>query len=227
MHAKYHNQYYWENLIRARKLEETFNSARITEQSVFFHGILYNSYGRRKLLEDVIHFAEQDALTGYLYYVFFPTAFLSFTNEEKGITVPLGISLPELIGYVSSNDFVRYHNYLRPMYQLLELSIEALQSDGAQREETLRHMESIFNYSFQQDRDAYGMMHIYRSPRELGEYFASLYQIDGEKQLGAELFYHKTGLRKHEWESIYTQAASNIFTGRKFMNCISNLLHEM
>ena len=122
MHPKYYNSYYWENLIRSRKLAETFNQEQITDTSVFFHGIIYNSFGRRKLIEDVIHFASLDALTGYLHYVFLPTAFMSFTNQEKGIIVPLGLSLPELIEYVGGNDFVRYHNYLKPMYELLELS---------------------------------------------------------------------------------------------------------
>ena len=54
MHPKYHNSYYWEKLIQSRKLMETFNNERITEQSVFFHGIIYNSSGRRKLLEGVL-----------------------------------------------------------------------------------------------------------------------------------------------------------------------------
>ena len=227
MHPKYHNSYYWEKLIQSRKLMETFNNERITEQSVFFHGIIYNSSGRRKLLEDVVHFTSTDALTGYLQYVFLPTAFLSFTNEEKGIIVPLGLSLAELIEYVGGNDFVRFHNYQAPMYRLLEMLTEASHEEGEGCMQQLRHLESIFNYSFQLDRDAYAMMHIYRTPQELGEYFSNLYQIDGSKQLGSELFYHKTGLRKAEWENLYQNAASNIFTSRKFMNCVSNLLHTM
>ena len=101
-----------------------------TEQSVFFHGIIYNSSGRRKLLEDVVHFTSTDALTGYLQYVFLPTAFLSFTNEEKGIIVPLGLSLAELIEYVGGNDFVRFHNYQAPMYRLLEMLTEASHEEG-------------------------------------------------------------------------------------------------
>ena len=119
MHPKYQNSYYWENLIRSRKVTETFNNDLITEKSVFFQGIIYNSAGRRKLIEDVIHFTSLDALSGYLHYVFLPTAFMSFTNQDKGIIVPLGITLPELIEYVSSNDFVRFHHYTQPMYQLL------------------------------------------------------------------------------------------------------------
>ena len=59
------------------------------------------------------------------------------------------------------------------------------------------------------------MMHVYESTQELGEYFSNLYQIDGNKRLGAELFYHKTGLRKAEWAgSLYQQAASNVFSSR-------------
>lgn len=227
MNLKYHNSYYWENLIRSRKLMDTFNNKPITEGSVFFQGIIYNSFGRRKLIEDVLHFSSLDALSGYLHYVFLPTAFMSFTNEEKGIIVPLGLSLMELIGYLSHNDFIRYHNYLQPMYQLLELSEQAGKEEGAACRKTLVRLESIFNYSFQVDRDAYAMMHIYESPQELGEYFSNLYQIDGDKRLGAELFYHKTGLRKAEWEALYRQAADNVFFSRKFMNCISNLLHTV
>ena len=88
---------------------------------------------------------------------------MSFTNQEKGIIVPLGISLPELIEYVSSNDFVRFHNYTAPMYRLLEQSELMSREDREHQEEIVKHMESIFNYSFQMDRDAYAMMHIYRS----------------------------------------------------------------
>ena len=227
MHLKYHNSYYWENLIRSRKLVETFNNVPITKDSVFFQGIIYNSFGRRKLLEDVLHFSSLDALRGYLQYVFLPTAFMSFTNEEKGIIVPLGLSLEDLIGYLAYNDFVQYHNYLQPMYQLLELSAQAGKETGAACRKILMRLESIFNYSFQVDRDAYAMMHIYDSPQELGEYFSNLYQIDGDKHLGADLFYYKTGLRKAEWEGLYMQAADNVFSSRKFMNCIANLLHKM
>ena len=227
MHPKYHNSYYWENLIRSRKVTETFNNDQITEKSVFFQGIIYNSSGRRKLLEDVIHFTSLDALAGYLHYVFFPTAFMSFTNQEKGIIVPLGLSLPELIEYVSSNDFVRFHNYTSPMYRLLEQSELMSREDREHQEEILKRMESIFNYSFQMDRDAYAMMHIYHSSEELGQYFSNLYQIEGSKQLGVELFRHKTGLSKAEWEHLYQHASDNIFSSRKFMNCISSLLHTM
>lgn len=227
MHPKYHNSYYWENLIRNRKVTETFNNEQITEKSVFFQGIIYNSAGRRKLIEDVMHFTSLDALAGYLHYVFLPTAFMSFTNQEKGIIVPLGISLPELIDYVSGNDFVRFHNYLQPMYQLLELSEQMSRAEHSEQEQILKRIESIFNYSFQMDRDAYAMMHVYHSTTELGEYFSNLYQIDGNKQLGIELFRHKTGLHKTEWEQLYRHATDNIFSSRKFMNCIANLLHTM
>lgn len=227
MHPKYQNSYYWENLIRTRKLMATFNEERISKDSIFFQGIIYNSFGRRKLLEDVIHFSSQDALAGYLQYVFLPTAFLSFTNEEKGIIVPLGISLYELIGYVSQNDFVRYHNYLQPMDQLLELSEKANAASGEDQRKLLQRIESVFNYSFQLDRDAYAMMHVYTSAADLGKYFSNLYQIDGNKHLGAELFYHKTGLRKHEWEELYQHADENVFSSRKFMNCVKNLIHSM
>ena len=227
MHPKYQNSYYWENLIRSRKVTETFNNDLITEKSVFFQGIIYNSAGRRKLIEDVIHFTSLDALSGYLHYVFLPTAFMSFTNQDKGVIVPLGITLPELIEYVSSNDFVRFHHYTQPMYQLLELSEQMSKAKRPEQEEILKRMESIFNYSFQMDRDAYAMMHIYHSTQELGQYFSNLYQIDGNKQLGLELFRHKTGMYKAEWEHLYQHAADNIFSSRKFMNCISNLLHTM
>ena len=226
MHPKYHNSYYWEKLIQNRVLRKTFNQERISKESVFFQGIIYNSFGHRKLLEDVFHFSSLDALTGYLQYVFLPTVFLSFTNEEKGIIVPLGLSLAELIDYVSNNDFIQYHNYQRPMYQLLEMSENLLHMQG--REEILkqlRRMESHINYSFQIDRDAYAMMHIYTTARDLGEYFSGMYQIDGNKQLGAELFYHKTGLRKAEWEYLCQHAEENIFISRKFMNCIASLVH--
>ena len=227
MHPKYHNSYYWENLVRNRTVTATFNQEQITEQSVFFQGIIYNSAGRRKLIEDVMHFTSLDALSGYLHYIFLPTAFMSFTNQEKGIIVPLGITLPELIEYVGDNDFVRFHNYLKPMYQLLELSEQLSREQRPQQEEVLKRIESIFNYSFQMDRDAYAMMHIYHSTEELGQYFSNLYQIEGNKQLGLTLFHHKTGLYKAEWEYLYQHAADNIFTSRKFMNCISQLLHTM
>ena len=227
MHPKYHNSYFWENLISNRTLVDTFNNEQIQDNSVFFHGIVYNSFGRRKLIEDVIHFSSPDALTGYLHYVFLPTAFLSFTNDEKGIIVPLGLSLPELIGYVGNNDFIRFHNYLQPMIQLLDLSEECSHTKADEVDPLLKRMESLFNYSFQIDRDAYAMMHIYHSSEELGEYFSNLYQITGGKQLGTELFYHKTGMYRGEWENLYKNAGENIFTSRKFMNCVKNLLHKM
>ena len=138
MHLKYQNSYYWENLVRSRKLIETFNNVPITKDSVFFQGIIYNSFGRRKLLEDVLHFSSLDALSGYLQYVFLPTAFMSFTNEEKGIIVPLGLSLEDLIGYLAYNDFVQYHNYLQPMYQLLELSAQAGKETGTKNTQKLK-----------------------------------------------------------------------------------------
>lgn len=227
MHVKYHNSYFWENLIRTRKLLETFNQEQIREQSLFFHGIIYNSVGRRKLLEDVIHFTSGDALSGYLYYVFLPTVFLSFTNDEKGIIVPLGLPLPELVGYVSNNDFVRYHNYVEPMLRLTEQCEMAMHSQGDEQLQALRRMVGVFNFSFQLDRDAYAMMQIYSSPQELGAYFSNLYQIEGNKNLGTELFYHKTGLRKAEWEDLCHNAGNNIFFSRKFMNCIGQLLHTI
>ena len=220
MQQKYHNSYYWENLIRNRKVTETFNNEQITKKSVFFQGIIYNSAGRRKLIEDVMHFTSLDALAGYLHYVFLPTAFMSFTNQEKGIIVPLGISLPELIDYVSGNDFVRFHNYLQPMYQLLELSEQMSRAEHSEQEQILKRIESIFNYSFQMDRDAYAMMHVYHSTTELGEYFSNLYQIDGNKQLGIELFRHKTGLHKTEWEQLYRHASDNIFSSLVFVEII-------
>ncbi len=227
MHPKYHNSYYWENLIRSRKVTETFNNDLITDRSVFFQGIIYNAAGRRKLIEDVIHFTSLDALAGYMHYVFLPTVFMSFTNLEKGIMVPLGISMPELIEYVSSNDFVRFHNYTQPMYRLQEQSEIMLQADETEQDLCLKRMESILNYSFQMDRDAYAMMHVYRSAEELGQYFSNLYQIDGNKQLGLELFRHKTGLNKAQWEDLCQHADDNIFSSRKFMNCVANLVHTM
>lgn len=225
MYQKYQNRYYWEELVHNRKMQQTFNNKWITDQSVFFQGIIYNSAGRRKLIEDVFHFTSLDALAGYLHYIFLPTVFMSFTNLDEGITIPLGIEMADLIAYVGENEFVQYHNYTHAMYQLMEFSEQLLVAETEQKQLLIKHIEGLFNYSFQMDRDAYAMLHVYHSTQELGEYFSALYQIDGDKQLGNALFYHRTGLRKADWQQLCQHAGDNVFSSRKFMNCIANLLH--
>lgn len=228
MNPKYISNYYWDYLLQKRRIPSQFNQETITERSLFFYGVLYNSYGRQKLVEEILHFKELDALIGYLYHVYLPMAFLSFTNQEKGIAMPVGVTLEEIVSYASQNEFVRYHAYQQSMYEilfLLQMVLDQHSSPGMM-ETMLKRSIQIFNQSFQRDKDAYGKIQVYASPEALGQHFAVLYQIDGDKTLGEKIFKSRTGLNKAEWEALCRDASHNIFSSKKFMNTIESLKHR-
>lgn len=228
MKAKYNNAYYWQNLIHKQQLPQIFNNEPITEQSCFFHGIIYNAHGRRTMIEDILHFPEIDACIGYLRYIYLPMAFFSFTNQKNGIALPIDFSLAELIDYISDNDFIQYYQYRRPMDEVQQL-IELLCRPDLTEELTkhfLVRIEQIFSEYFRRDTTAYAFFHLYSTPVALGTAFSQLYQIDNDKILGEKIFYSRTGLNKTQWQQLYSQADSNIFASRKLMNTLQNLRHS-
>lgn len=225
---KYQNSYYWQHLIQTQQLPDIFNNMPITEQSLFFHGIIHNAFGQRTLIEEIVHFPSPEICIGYLQHIYLPMAFFSFTNQENGIFLPIDFNLDELIYYISNDENVQHYRYLTTMKEIAHL-IKMLAQRTWEKEiflQILAKIELLMLEHFHQDSQAYAYFHLYQTPVDLAEAINQIYLISDNFTLGEKIFRYRTGLTKKEWVDLYHQASSNIFASRKFMNTLQYLRHN-
>ena len=225
---KYQNSYYWQHLIQTQQLPDIFNNMPITEQSLFFHGIIHNTFGQRTLIEEIVHFPSPEICVGYLQHIYLPMAFFSFTNQENGIFLPVDFTLDELVDYISDDENVQQYRYLAAMKEITHL-IQLLAQRSWEKEiffQIVRNMELLMLEHFRQDSKAYAYFYIYQTPIDLAEAINEIYLINANFSIGEKIFRHRTGLTKKEWIDLSNQAGSNIFASRKFMNTLQYLRHN-
>ena len=220
MENKYANSYYWENLIKKDKEGIPFPNKPITEDSVFYHGVITNCHG--DCYEQWLHFPNGDALLSFLYYVFFPKAFFAFLSNQSEL-LSHG-NLDELLDTMKDSEKCNKKDLIPQMrefsYQLKKLWNYDTESGLEKLNKLSKNYEEQWNRSL----ELFSYFNVFRTPSELGQYMVDSYE--NSEMVDISMLEDQLGVTKGEWHNICSTVYENDFMIRKFTEILNNRIKD-
>ncbi len=221
MKSKYNNCYYWENIVKKDKCDNPFANEPITEESVFFHGVIINCHGES--YERWLHFPNNEALCGFLNYVFVPMSFFAFLSNETEL-LSQG-NLDEVLDIMSESEKC---NKKELIPQMREFSNQLDMLWNCDREKCYGELKKFlthYNERWNQGHELFSYCDVFKSPLELGKYMVDLYE--NSEELEISMLEDQLEVSKGEWLNICSTVYENDFMRRKFTEILNNKLKDM
>ena len=219
--SKYDNYYYWENIVKKDKSENPFASEPITEESVFFHGVIVNCHGQS--YERWLHFPNNDALFGFLNYIFVSMAFFAFLSKETEFLVQG--NLDEMLDIMTDSEKCNRKDLIPKMREFSSQIRELLNCDGVKCFDELKMFLENYNERWNKDLELFSYFDVFKSPFELGKYMVDSYENSEETDIS--MLEDQLGVTKGEWLNICSTVYENDFMKRKFTEILNNRINDM
>lgn len=221
MKNKYDDYYYWENIIKKDKSDNPFAGDPITEESLFFHGVIINCHGES--YENWLHFPNIKALLGFLQYVFVPTAFYAFLSNDTVLLVQG--NLDEMLDIMTDSEKFSKKELIPQMRKFSRQLRELWNYDSDKCIDKLKKFSVEYSDRWSSGDELFSYFNVFKSPIELGKYIVESYENSEEADI--TMFKDQLELSKAEWLSICDQVYENDFMKRKFTEILNNRLKDM
>ncbi len=219
--SKYDNYYYWENIIKKSKGINPFANDPITEKSVFFHGVIINCNGGS--YERWLHFPDNEALLGFLNYIFMSMAFFSFLSNETEVFMQG--DLDEMLDIMTDSEKCSQKNLIPEMREFSSQIRELWNYKGENCFEELKKFMVDYNERWNKDLVLFSYIDVFRSPFELGKYMVETYEKSKEADIS--MLEDQLGVSKGDWLQICSTVYENEFMKRKFTEILNNRIKDM
>lgn len=219
--SKYNNYYYWENIVKKDKSDNPFADDLITEESVFFHGVVINCHGGS--YERWLHFPDIKALLGFLNYIFVPMAFGAFLSNETELLIHG--NLDELLDIMSDSEKCNQKDLIPQMRESSRQIRVLWNCDGEKCYGELNNFLTHYNERWNKNHELFSYFDIFKSPSELGKFLVESYEDSEEVDIS--MLENQLGVQKEEWLAICSQVYENDFMKRKFTEILNNRINDM
>ncbi|MFZ3129788.1 MAG: hypothetical protein WA125_01490 [Desulfosporosinus sp.] len=221
MKSKYDNYYYWENIVKKYKGVNPFANDSITEESVFFHGVIINCHGGS--YERWLHFPNNEALLGFLNYIFMSMAFVSFLSNETELLMQG--DLDEMLDIMTDSEKCSQKDLIPEMREFSSQIRELWNCDGENCFDELKKFMVNYNERWNKDLEIFSYIEVFKSPFELGKYMVDTYEKSKEADIS--MLEDQLGVSKGEWLKICSTVYENDFMKRKFTEILNNRIKDM
>ena len=220
MKSKYDNYYYWENIVKKDKRINPFANDPITEETVFFHGVIINCHGDSYVRW--LHFPNNKALLGFLNHIFVSIAFFSFLSNEIKFLVQC--NLDEMLDIMSTSNKCSKKDLIPEMREF-HTQIRALWTcDGENFFDELKMFLADYNERWNKDFELLSYIDVFKSPFELGKYLIDSYE--NSENTNINMLEFQLGVSKEEWLNICSTVYENDFMKRKFTEILNNRIKD-
>ena len=219
--SKYDSDYYWENIVKKDKSDNPFANEPITEESVFFHGVIINCHGDS--YERWLHLPNIEALLGFLNYVFVTMAFCAFLSKEKGLLIQG--DLDEMLDIMNDSEKCSQKDLISEMREFGSQIRELWNCDGEKCFDELKKFLVGYNERWNKGLELFSYFDVFKSPFELGKYMVDSYENSEETDIS--MLEDQLGVTKAEWLDICNTVYENDFMKRKFTEILNNRIKDM
>ena len=219
---KYDNFYYWQYKVEEEKADNPFVLEPITEESVFFHGVI--AYVQGLSYERWLHFPHLEALLGYLNHIFVPAAFNMFLTEEFEISMP-HVNLEELLNILNDSASC---NRKELIPQMREFSRQLRELWNLDRKKCFAELEKIvLDYSerWSSGVKLFSYFNVFKTPLELGHYMIATYENSEEADIA--VLEEQLGVSKEEWLSICARVYEDEAVKGRFMEILNKRINDL
>lgn len=219
--SKYDTYYYWENIVNKAKIDNPFAGDPITEESVFFHGVVINCHGGS--YERWLHFPNNQALLGFLNYVFVIMAFFAFLSNETELLIQG--NLDDMLDIMTDSEKCSQKDSIPEMREFSSQIRELWNSDNEKCFDELKKFLKNYNERWNKDNELFSYFDVFKSPIELGKYMVDSYQNSEEADIS--MLEDQMGVTKGEWLNICSTVYENDFMKRRFTEILNNRIKDM
>lgn len=219
--SKYDSDYYWENIVKKDKSENPFASEPITEESVFFHGVIINCHGGS--YERWLHFPDNEALLGFLNYVFMSMAFFSFLSNETELLIQG--DLDEMLDIMTDSEKCSQKDLIPEMREFSSQIRELWNCDGEKCVDELNKFLAKYNERWNKRLELFSYFDVYKSPFDLGKYLVDSFENSEEADIS--MLEEQLGVTIEEWLNICRTVYENDFMKIKFTEILNNRIKDM
>lgn len=221
MKSKYDNNYFWENVAKKEKSDNPFATDPITEESVFFHGVLTNCHGDS--YERWIHLPNVEALFGFLNYVFVTMAFFTFLSKEKELLIQG--DLDEILDIMNTSEKCTRKDLIPEMREFSFQIRELWNCEGEKCLDELKQFLKKYNERWNKELELFSYFDVFKSPYELGKYMVDSYE--NSEMVDISMLEDQLGVTKAEWLKICSSVYENDFMKRTFIVILNNRIKDM
>ncbi|MDD4494468.1 MAG: hypothetical protein PHV32_09015 [Eubacteriales bacterium] len=219
--SKYDNYHYWKNFVKNGKSDDPFATDPITEESVFFHGVIINCRGES--YKRWLHFPNNEALLGFLNYVFVSMAFFSFLSNETELLIQGDID--EMLDIMIDSEKCSQKDLIPEMREFSSQIRELWNCDGGKCFDELKKFLVKYNERWNKGLELFSYIDVFKSPLELGEFIIDSYE--NSEQTDISMIEDQLGVTKDEWLNICNTVYENDFIKRKFTEILNNRIKDM
>ncbi|WP_089284635.1 hypothetical protein [Anaerovirgula multivorans] len=218
--SKYESFYFWENLIHKEEplWENGFQNKPLTESSIYIYTVLMD-HNKDFLKSKWAYYPDVYALLGFLQYVFLPTSFFTWLdNDVDGFNIPLttGEELLQIMLEVEKTldpwEIGLMKTQLEEVKAFWQLSEEACL-------EKIHQFSVAFNQSWIGKSDKLVYFKIFQTPVDIGKYVLQGGEIAGEGF--TEVMEEEIEMTKAQWEDVYQKVYQDPFMRKKFIDILN------
>lgn len=216
MIEKYYKKNYWSKLLEKEEVLEPFPNCPITKNT-FFINLVYVNTNNNDIIDEWLMFPNNDALIGYLEYIWFPITFVSITNITNEIIIPEVTDTASIINILKDSKNIANKEYITYMENVDELLNNVIYSNNYSN---LLELEEYFKKSFSKELDKFSYFKVFNSPLELGKFIFK--EVDPEN-INIELK-KVNGKSYDEWINICENVEHSLDNGKEFITLINEAL---
>lgn len=218
--SRYDNNYYWENIAKKGKCDNPFAADPMTEESVFFHGVITNCHGDS--YERWLHLPNIHALLGFLNYVFVPMAFYAFLSKERELLIQA--NLDEMLDIMTDSEKCSEKDLIPEMREFSTQIRDLWNCGGEKCFDELKKFLTGYNERWSKHLELFSYFNIFKAPYELGKYLVDAYEKS--EMVDISMLEDQLGVSKREWLNICNTVYENDFMKRKFIEILNNRIKD-
>ncbi|GAA0732845.1 hypothetical protein [Clostridium oceanicum] len=217
MQKRYDNYYYWEHMITNNKpvWKDCFENLSLTKNSKFIHTGIIN-YDKNIIEDNWACYPNAKSMLGFIQYVFIPTAFFTWLNNEfDEVVIPIASSY-NILDQIKEFDKEKNEYLISNMKE----DIESLNNFWTLNEEecfkSLKIFTKKFNEKWHKENKKILKLSVFQSPNEIEEYV-----MPENDDIFIEVLEEEIGLSKKEWQNVCKNVYHNEFVKSKFIDILN------
>jgi hypothetical protein len=216
--AKYNSCYCWENIIvnNAPIWRDSFQEISLTKESIFVHTVIIN-YDKKIIEDNWAYYPNVKSLLGFIQYVYIPTAFFTWLdNEVEEFAVPLA-SQGEILEHINNFNKEENNHNIFAMNESINKLNSLWDMDDSQCMNELKDFVNELNTQWRERDGKLLNLTIFKDSIEVGEYIIP----EEDDEIFIEVLEEDIGLTKEQWKEVYMNVYDNEFIRKKFIDILN------
>ncbi|AFS77449.1 hypothetical protein Curi_c03740 [Gottschalkia acidurici 9a] len=217
MSSKYKEYWYWGNMVLTDQplWNSSFKNLSLTKDSIFIYSFIMDK-NKDVFKNSWAYYPDIKSLLGFIEYVFLPTAFFTWLdNETEGFKTPIA-TVDEVLNVMVEKDRPE-SDILTMREQIKDLRTLWLMDDSDNIRE-LKNFSKEFNKQWKEYDDRLLYFRVFQRSTEIGEFVFT----GEENNFFEEIMEEDIGMTKIQWKETCENIYDNKFLKNRFIDILNH-----